>query len=104
MEEMEKAVEEKVTSMEEALQSADVNDKDAKKFSKRAPKRKVCVFCADTNSVIDYKDVAKIRKFMTEKGKILPSRQTNLCAKHQRVVANAIKRARYMALMPYKAD
>lgn len=71
---------------------------------KRAPKKKVCVFCVDHVADIDYKDVAKLRRFITEKGKILPRRNSGVCAKHQRPLATAIKRARVMALLPYKAD
>lgn len=71
---------------------------------KRAPKKKICTFCAEHVEYIDYKDVAKLRKFITEKGKILPRRMSGVCAKHQRPLAVAIKRARQMALLPYKAD
>lgn len=71
---------------------------------KRAPKKKVCIFCADKIDDIDYKDVQKLKKFITEKGKILPRRMSGVCAKHQRPLATAIKRARVMALLPYKAD
>lgn len=71
---------------------------------KRAPKKKVCIFCVEHVEDIDYKDVAKLRRFTTEKGKILPRRMSGVCAKHQRPLATAIKRARVMALMPYKAD
>ncbi|MDE5602198.1 MAG: 30S ribosomal protein S18 [Clostridia bacterium] len=71
---------------------------------KRAPKKKVCVFCVEHATDIDYKDVAKLRRFITEKGKILPRRMSGVCSKHQRPLANAIKRARVMALLPYKAD
>jgi|UniRef100_A0A7C4Y619 small subunit ribosomal protein S18 len=63
-------------------------------------KKKVCVFCAK-NEEIDYKDVSKLSRFISEKGKILPRRNTGLCAKHQRQLARAIKRARTMALLPY---
>jgi len=62
------------------------------------PKRRVCQFCA-TKTSIDYKDVGKLRKFITEKGKIVPRRQTGLCAAHQREITNAIKRARNMSLI-----
>ena len=65
-------------------------------------KRKVCSFCMDKVEAIDYKDVAKLRRYITEKGKILPRRQTGLCAAHQRELTVAIKRARVMALLPYK--
>lgn len=70
----------------------------------RRPKRKVCAFCADKNAVIDYKDVARLRRYVSERGKILPRRMSGTCAKHQREVAQAIKRARHMALLPYVAD
>ncbi len=72
------------------------------KFKKQ--KRKVCPFCADKNETIDYKDVAKLKKYIMESGKIVARRQTGLCAKHQRELTLAIKRARVMALLPFKAD
>ena len=76
-----------------------------KKFFKRQPKKKVCIFCEDKeHKAIDYKDVALMRKFITEKGKILPRRQTGTCAKHQRELTTAIKRARNMALIQIKGD
>ena len=81
----------------------DGDDKMPKKNYKQQ-KRKVCSFCADKVEVIDYKDVNKLRKFITEKGKILPSRQTGVCAKHQRALAKAIKRARVMGLLPFKGE
>lgn len=68
------------------------------------PRRKVCQFCQDKVTEIDYKDVAKLRRFVTEKGKIISRRQMGTCAKHQRELTTAIKRARYMALLPYSAD
>lgn len=71
---------------------------------KRMPKKKVCQFCVEKAVDIDYKDTAKLRKYITEKGKMLPRRMTGVCAKHQRILAAAIKRARVMALLPYKAD
>lgn len=80
--------------------NASYDDKNPKKV-KKTPK-KVCSFCTDKIEAIDYKDVAKLRKFMTEKGKIIPRRTTGVCAKHQRELTNAIKRARVMALLPYK--
>ena len=72
---------------------------------RRAPHRrkKVCVFCGKDN-VIDYKDVAKLKKYVSERGKILPRRITGNCAKHQRALTVAIKRARHVALMPYVTD
>ena len=74
---------------------------------KRRPirrRKKVCVFCAEKNAVIDYKDVAKLKKYTSERGKILPRRITGNCAKHQRALTVAIKRARHVAIMPYVAD
>lgn len=67
-------------------------------------RRKVCQFCLDKVEEIDYKDVAKLRRFITEKGKIISRRQTGTCAKHQRALATAIKRARYMGLIHYVGD
>lgn len=70
----------------------------------RRAKRKVCVFCADKSAQIDYKDTFKLRKFISEKSKIVPRRISGNCAKHQREVTEAIKRARYIALLPYTSD
>ena len=67
-------------------------------------RKKVCQFCADKTEVIDYKDVDKLRKYVTDRGKILPKRITGNCAVHQRAVTSAIKRARVVALLPYTAD
>ncbi|NJP41611.1 30S ribosomal protein S18 [Oscillospiraceae bacterium HV4-5-C5C] len=67
----------------------------------RRGRRKVCAFCADKVEVIDYKDAAKLRKFLSESGKILPKRMSGTCAKHQRELTTAIKRARHLALLPY---
>ena len=70
----------------------------------RRPRRKVCSFCVDKVQEIDYKDAAKLRKFITERGKILPSRISGTCAKHQRQLTIAIKRARNIALLPFTAE
>ena len=68
-------------------------------------RKKVCVFCADkTNAGIDYKDVNKLKRYVSERGKILPRRITGNCAKHQRALTVAVKRARHIALMPYAVD
>ncbi|MEF9916749.1 MAG: 30S ribosomal protein S18 [Lachnospiraceae bacterium] len=67
-------------------------------------RKKVCVFCGKDNHDIDYKDVVKLRKYVSERGKILPRRITGNCAKHQRALTVAIKRARHIALMPYVLD
>ena len=67
-------------------------------------RRKVCTFCVDKVEHIDYKDLARLRRFVTERGKILPRRMSGNCAKHQRQLSIAIKRARHIALLPYSAD
>ena len=67
----------------------------------RRPRRKVCSFCVDKVEAINYKDTAKLKKYVTERGKILPRRITGTCAAHQRQLTVAIKRARHIALMPY---
>ena len=67
-------------------------------------RKKVCQFCADKAETIDYKDVEKLRKYVTERGKILPKRITGTCAIHQRDITTAVKRARVVALLPYSAD
>lgn len=67
-------------------------------------RRKVCIFCADKVSYIDYKDAAKLRKFISERGKILPRRISGTCALHQRELNTAIKRARQAALLPFISD
>ena len=69
--------------------------------SKYVPKRKVCNFCSEKIDSIDYKDAAKLRQYISERGRIDPRRKTGTCAKHQRAIAVAIKRARHLALIPY---
>lgn len=91
-------------TMEGVMEQAEKDIPETKKYIKRQQKRKVCMFCVEGCKEIDYKDTAKLKKFITEKGKIIPARQSNLCAKHQREVSRAVKRARYMALLPYSAD
>ena len=81
-----------------------MEEKTTKKFIKKAPRKKVCAFCQNKTEAIDYKDVAVLRKYVTEKGKILPRRMTGVCAKHQRVLASAIKRARIADLLPFKGE
>ncbi len=67
-------------------------------------KKKVCQFCAEYVEEIDYKDVERLRKFISERGKILPRRITGTCSSHQRALTRAIKRARVVALLPYVAE
>ena len=84
------------------------NKDDDRTDFKRKPvrrKKKVCAFCSDKSTVvIDYKDVATLKKYISERGKILPRRVTGTCAMHQRAVARAIKRARVVAILPFDAD
>ena len=75
-----------------------------KRDRSRRPRKKVCSFCVDKVEQIDYKDVAKLRRYITERGKILPRRISGKCAKHQRQVTVAIKRARNIALLPFTAE
>ena len=72
--------------------------------AKSHKRRKVCQFCVDKATYIDYKDTARLRKFMSERSKILPRRTTGTCAMHQRQLTEAIKRARQVALLPYVSD
>ena len=67
-------------------------------------RRKVCQFCVDKVEHIDYKDTARLRKYVSDRAKILPRRMTGTCAMHQRQLTEAIKRARHVALMPYTSD
>ena len=75
-----------------------------KKSYKKAPRRKVCVFCQEKVTEIDFKDVNRLKKFVTESGKMLPRRMSGNCAKHQRELSTAIKRARVAALLPFKGE
>ena len=84
--------------------AAQTEERVAPKKYKKVSRKKVCQFCVDHLDEIDYKDVAKLKRYITEKGKILPRRQTGTCAKHQRLVTVAIKRAREMALLPYVGE
>ncbi len=71
---------------------------------KFTPRRKVCTFCVDKIDEVDYKDLARLRRFVSERGKIEPRRKTGTCAKHQRSLNVALKRARHLALLPYTAE
>jgi small subunit ribosomal protein S18 len=70
----------------------------------RKPRKRVCNFCVDKAVAIDYKEIDKLRRFVTERGKILPRRISGNCAKHQRQLTDAIKRARNIALLPYTLE
>jgi small subunit ribosomal protein S18 len=71
---------------------------------RKRPSRKVCAFCVERISYIDYKEVSRLRRFLSERGKILPRRITGTCARHQRPLTTALKRARAIALLPYTTD
>jgi small subunit ribosomal protein S18 len=71
---------------------------------KYIPKRKICLFCRDKIEYIDYKDAAKLRPYITDRGKIAPRRKSGTCARHQRALTTAIKRARHLALLPFVAS
>ena len=92
------------TETEAAAEPAKEGAKETKKFVKRIPRKKVCAFCQAKTETIDYKDVATLKKYITEGGKILPRRMTGVCAKHQRILSQAIKRARLVDLLPFKGE
>lgn len=79
-------------------------DRPKKQWRGRRPKRKNCLFCVEKSKPIDFKDSLRLRRFVTDRGKILPRRVSGNCAKHQRVLAVAIKRSRELALLPYAGD
>jgi len=79
-------------------------DRNDRQGGRRKSRKKVCHFCVDRIDEIDYKDTARLRKYISERAKILPRRVTGTCAKHQRKLTIAIKRSRYIALMPYVSD
>lgn len=70
----------------------------------RKPRRKVCMFCVEKAKAIDYKAFSKLRKFVTERGKMVPRRTSGNCARHQRMLSTSIKRARHLALLPFVAE
>lgn len=86
-----------------AYNKAEKSDSPMRKRGGIRRRKKVCVFCGKDN-VIDYKDAAKLRKFISERGKILPRRVTGTCAKHQRALTSAVKRARHVAILPYISE
>ncbi len=81
-----------------------MEERPARRPMKRSSRRKVCVFCQEKVTYIDYKDVNRLKKFITEGGKILPRRMSGVCAMHQRELSNAIKKARIVALLPFKGE
>ena len=93
-----------VSTSQASAENTPAQAKEGKKFVKRIPRRKVCAFCQNKIDAIDYKDINTLKKYITEGGKILPRRMTGVCAKHQRVLAVAIKRARLVDLLPFKGE
>ena len=85
----------------EKKQVKDKEDKKDKKFGFKPRKKRTCQFCTKGATPISYKDEKTLRKFISERGKILPRRVTGTCAKHQRELVNAINRARHVAILPY---
>lgn len=81
-----------------------MEERPARRPMKRSSRRKVCVFCQEKVNYIDYKDVNRLKKFITEGGKILPRRMSGVCAMHQRELSNAIKKARIVALLPFRGE
>lgn len=79
-------------------------ERDRDRAPRARKRRKVCVFCVDHMDSIDYKDAAKLRRFLSERSKILPRRMTGTCAAHQRQLTIAIKQARHVALLPFVTD
>jgi small subunit ribosomal protein S18 len=93
-------------SRDNSRDNRDSSDRDSRRggMKNRRAKRKVCSFCMDKAESINYKDINKLRKYVTEKGKILPRRVSGNCAKHQRMLTVSIKRARNIALLPFTTD
>jgi small subunit ribosomal protein S18 len=79
-------------------------DRGPRKFGRKPLKKKVCQFCTEDNVVIDYKNTSRLRKFISDRGKIYPRRHTGTCAKHQRQLTTAVKQARMIALLPFTSD
>ena len=107
---MEENIQQETVAEENVEETKDVkpqregrDGKPLKKNYKKAAFKKYCLFCQE-KSTIDYKDTAKLKRFIAEGGKILPRRMTGTCAKHQRELSTAIKRARVASLIPFKAD
>lgn len=86
------------------MEKTERTERPARPTGNRKGRKKVCSFCVDKVESIDYKDVARLRKYTSERAKILPRRVTGTCARHQRELTTAIKRARIVALMPYVSD
>jgi len=92
------------SSGEEPVESRETGRAQRKRFVRRFHRRKMCRFCVAKAEYIDYKDARHLRRYVSDRGKILPRRVTGCCAKHQRMLTSAIKRARNIALLPFKAE
>ena len=90
--------------MEKTTRNNDRPERSSRPGGPRRARKKVCAFCVDKAEYIDYKDVAKLKRFVSERSKIVPRRVTGTCARHQRELTTAIKRARHVALLPYVSD
>lgn len=86
------------------MERSERSERSSAPYKNRKQHKKVCQFCVDRTDFIDYKDIAKLRRFTSERSKILPRRVTGTCAVHQRALTQAIKRARHLALLPYMSD
>ena len=101
---VEEAVDAPAAETEAAAPAENAEKRPYRQKNMRVRRKKVCLFCTDKTAVIDYKDAARLRKYISERGKILPRRVSGTCAKHQRELTTAIKRARVLALLPYVTD
>lgn len=90
--------------VEETTAATQQAPKRKREFRRYVARRKICAFCADKIDVIDYKDVARLRRYLSDRARIEPRRKTGTCAKHQRMLSVALKRARHLALLPYTAE
>ena len=101
---VEVAVQATENTAEERPARQENNERPQRQYNRQQRRRKVCTFCTERDAVIDYKNPAQLRKFISERGKILPRRMTGTCARHQRQLTVAVKRARQVALLPYISD
>ena len=91
--------------MQRGKKRADKEKKEKRERRERGPfRKKVCRFCAEKVTSMDYKDLARLQKFITERGKMIPARISGTCATHQRALARSIKQARFVALLPYVTE
>lgn len=91
--------------MQHGKKRGDKDKKDRRDKRERGPfRKKICRFCAEKVTALDYKDLARLQKFITERGKMIPARISGTCASHQRALARAIKQARFVALLPYVTE